>query len=56
MTTTTTQAPWVNSATANTITTTRHTTAAKPLTATLLRQWLVAVGPVVLGHARPRPW
>ncbi len=39
MTTTTTHAPWVNSATANTMTTTRHTTAAKALTATLLRQW-----------------
>ena len=38
MTTTTTQAPWVNSATAKTTTTMAHTTAATALTATLLRQ------------------
>ena len=38
MTTTTTHAPWVNSAMAKTTTTTAHTTAATALTATPLRQ------------------
>ncbi len=38
MTTTTTQAPWVNSATAKTTTTMAQTTAAMALTATPLRQ------------------
>ena len=38
ITTTTTQAPWVNSATAKTTTTMAQTTAAVALMATLLRQ------------------